>query len=280
MRQTANPLRAHSLQVTTTLATCWRIKRNDGSLEGYTTHDRPLEIDGLTFEPSGISQTDITSTRGFSVDTVELHGLLNDTEALQQRELRLLYDNAPLDVFDVNYEALPTEITPQTVLWAKTGIIGDVVKRRGRWFIELRQLLDLCRQNTVNKTSLLCRAEFGGPQCRADLTGRQFTGTVTGQSGASLATDITELTTNDLRNGRLDTSDGLSYDVINNAGPGITLADAPSLSLIGQTVTVTFGCNKFLDDCEKYGNVENYFGEPYVPTSDQWAAGFFTTVSV
>jgi uncharacterized phage protein (TIGR02218 family) len=234
----------------------------------------------VTFEPSGISATEISSTRAFTVDTVELHGLISNERALQQRELRQLYDYAPIDVFDVNYEALPADITPQTVLWAKTGIIGDVVKQRGKWFLELRQLLDLTRQTTVNRTSLLCRAEFGGPQCRADLTGRQFTGTVTTQNGTSLSVDITGLSNNDLRNGRLDTAGGLSFDIINNAGSGLTLADPPSTDLIGQTVTVTFGCNKMLDDCERYDNVVNYFGEPYVPTSDQWASGFFTTVSV
>ena len=43
-------LQAHLDSGATTLCTCWRVIRNDGSPLGSTDHDRDLEFDGTTFE--------------------------------------------------------------------------------------------------------------------------------------------------------------------------------------------------------------------------------------
>ena len=37
----------------TTLATCWRLTRGDGTVLGFTDHDCPLTFDGTAFAPAG-----------------------------------------------------------------------------------------------------------------------------------------------------------------------------------------------------------------------------------
>ena len=48
--KTASPaLLAHMAQGTTTIAWCWKVTRTDGEVFGFTSVDRDLTIDGVTY---------------------------------------------------------------------------------------------------------------------------------------------------------------------------------------------------------------------------------------
>ena len=52
MHDTTAAFSAHLQAPVTGLATCWRLRRRDGVTLGFTTHDRELEFEGLTYRPS------------------------------------------------------------------------------------------------------------------------------------------------------------------------------------------------------------------------------------
>lgn len=275
-----NILREHLIETVTTLATCWRVTRTDGVVVGFTSHDSSIEAGGLVFKASGVSQTDTAATMGLDVDTTEVHGLIDDEDGVPEQVLNKLYDGAKIDVFELNYKNPPAEITETSVIWVKSGVVGDAIRERGAWVIEARTLTDLLRQSNSVKTSRLCRAEFGDHNCRADLSQYRKSGFITGYSGRVVSINIPNLGVNDARRGLLELSNGVKFDIDSNTADRLTLTEPPAFDPTGLTGVVTFGCNKWITDCQKYNNMLNYYGEPYVPDSDDWVAGYFNTVNL
>lgn len=281
MRQVDDSLAAHLSLPVTNLTTCWRITPADGQTIGFTVHDENLIIDGVTYVSSGLSETRATNTTTMEVDNIEVHGLISSNDAAAAQLFSKAYDGAQVDVFQVDFTNPPTSITPSSVLWVRTGVLGDVDLSRGKWVIEVRGLLDYLTQSIGLKTSRLCRADFGDSNCRADLGQYRKTGTVTAYSGKSITVDVLGLQTGDLANGKLEfTNKGVAFDIENNSGTRLTLTEVIEFNPVGEAIRVTYGCNKWLDDCSKYNNVVNFYGEPYVPDVDDWAAGYFNTVSL
>lgn len=273
-------LQAHIDQSITTLATCWMIILRDSTIQGFTSHDQDLTFAGITFRSSGVSQTDVSSRMGIGTDNLEVHGLFNaePIESINSKQ----YDSAEVNIFEVNYNALPTAITSSSVLWIKSGIVGDVFLKQGSWVLEIRGYMQMLKQEIGVKTSALCRAEFGDADCRADLEQFKKIGTVVSIDRRIIITDISGLDPNDMRSGRLDViSKKISFDIVSSNENVFILSETPILDITGMSISATMGCNKSLQDCDRrFNNVANYFGEPYVPTSDEWAAGFNKTVSV
>ena len=82
MKQLPQSLQTHLDSGTTTLAWCWRLTRNDGTVFGFTDHDQPLTFDGTTFEPeSGFTASEIRSGSDLSVDAQEAEGVLTSSAA-------------------------------------------------------------------------------------------------------------------------------------------------------------------------------------------------------
>lgn len=278
MRITNAALTAHLEQNVRTLATCWLIELSDGTIEAYTSHDTDLTFAGHTFVKQGISQTNTTSKITIETDNLELHGLLEPESSFATVNSRK-YDDARVRVFEVNYMDLPSEITATSVLWVKTGILGDAFYEKGKWILEARGFKQLLKQTTGNKTTRLCRAEFGDHNCRADLTQFSKTGVVQTFTDRSIVTNISGLTSNEAKQGKIEfTESGIAYDVSGSSGGTFVLTEEIDFNPVGLEVLVTFGCNKWLDDCNKYNNIENFYGEPFIPTEDEWAAGYFTTI--
>ena len=66
-------LAAHLAGGVTTLANCWRLIRRDGTVQGFTDHDRDLAFDGTTFAArSGLGGAQATSELGLAVAASEV----------------------------------------------------------------------------------------------------------------------------------------------------------------------------------------------------------------
>lgn len=272
-------LKTHLKQDVLTLATCWKITRVDGAVECYTDHDIDLAFAGNTYVSSGISQT--TSSQGMTVRTnnLEVHGLIASTSPVSAVASKF-YDGAIVEVFQVNYKELPATVTKTSVLWIKSGVAGDIELKKGKWVIEVLDFMSALKQKIGEKTSRLCRAEFGDKNCRADLGLYSKTGTVTSASGKVISTDILGLGSNAAKEGKMTFENGVEFDIASSASGKLVLVEQPAFDSTGMDITVVFGCNHWITDCKHYNNMENYYGEPNMPTEDKWAAGFFETVIV
>ncbi|QJI53360.1 hypothetical protein vBAcoSR7M_38 [Alteromonas phage vB_AcoS-R7M] len=278
MRKVDAALETHLALSVRTMAACWLIEMVDGTYEAYTSHDTDLTFGGYTFVRRGVSQTNTSSKMEIETDNLELHGIIDPLASFATVNSRK-YDDARVKVFEVDYTNLPDQITTSSVLWIKIGVIGDAFYERGKWVMEARGFKQLLKQTTGNKTSRLCRAEFGDENCRADLTLYSHAGVVTAYSGKTLVTDITAMEANAAKQGKVTfTANDVAYDIVSSTGGSINLIEDVDFDPVGMSVLVVQGCNKWLDDCEKYTNAVNYYGEPYVPTEDEWAAGYFSTI--
>lgn len=273
-------LRDHLRETVKTMATCWRITRVDGQVEAYTTHDLDLKFAGNTYLSSGLSQTDTKSKMIMETDNLEVHGLLDTSSSFANIGSRV-YDGSRVEVFSVNYRDLPDEITKTSVLWIKKGVGGDLFYEKGKWILEVRGFKQILKQRTGSKTSRLCKAEFGDSNCRANLNLYSHSGVVTSYDGKTLITNITGLATGDAKQGKVTFDDlGVSFDVVENSGGTLVLPEEIGFNPIARSITVIQGCNKWVDDCNRYNNILNFYGEPHVPSEDQWAAGYFDTISI
>ena len=107
MRAIDEGLAAHIAGGVTTLARCWRIVRGDGTVLGFTDHDRALSFDGTDYEPAtGLDAGEDVSATGFAVGGQEVSGALS-SDRLDAGDLAAgLYDNAEVRDYLVNWTSL------------------------------------------------------------------------------------------------------------------------------------------------------------------------------
>jgi uncharacterized phage protein (TIGR02218 family) len=269
-------LAAHIASEVTTLATCWRVTRQDGAEFFFTDHDRDLAFDGQTYKAStGYSRTAISSEAGLAVDNLDVDGVF-DSEAITEEALRAgLFDHAEVRVFLVNW----TNLT-MGALKIRRGWFGEVtLSEQGTYHTELRGLAQALQQKLGEIYSPECRADLGDHRCRVDLSLWTRAGTVTATTDRAVFTAAVagDTTPDGWFNGGL-----LTWTTGANAGRSIEVkswtATTRRLELFlpmgypiaeGDTFSVYPGCDKRLETCiGRFGNILNFRGEPYVPGID------------
>ena len=89
-----------------TLATVWILTRLDGTVIGFTDHDRPLTLQGITCAPqTGLSPGAARAELGPRPGEAQMQGLL-DAEAVTEADIAAgLYDRASLAAWRVDWTA-------------------------------------------------------------------------------------------------------------------------------------------------------------------------------
>ncbi|NOZ66158.1 MAG: DUF2163 domain-containing protein, partial [Alphaproteobacteria bacterium] len=100
-------LKSHLAGEVTTMVTCWVITRRDGVRMGFTTHDKELEIDDLTFRPvNSFLPSSVSSTNSLNVDNLEVSAILS-SDGLTEKDIRAgLFDHGRISIFQVNWQDL------------------------------------------------------------------------------------------------------------------------------------------------------------------------------
>ncbi|MFQ6016787.1 MAG: DUF2163 domain-containing protein [Kiloniellaceae bacterium] len=171
MKSVSSGLAAHLGQAATSLATCWKVKRTDGTILGFTEHDRDLTIDladgdgPLTYAAAtGYTRTGIKTGADLKVDNLDVLGVL-DSAAITAADIRAgRYDFAEVKIFLVNWRDLA-----QGALKLRRGKIGEVSIRDDAFVAELRGLAQLYAQQVVELTTPACRADLGDARCQVRL---------------------------------------------------------------------------------------------------------------
>jgi len=173
MKSVSAGLAAHLAGDLTTLATCWKVKRTDGTVLGFTDHDADLAFDlgdgdGMVtyLAASGYLRTAIASSNALDVDNLEVEGILASA-TITDTDLRAgRYDSAQVKVFLVNWANLS-----DGALALKGGTIGEVtVTAPGGFRSELRGMVQAYAQGSVTETYTPdCRADLGDARCGVRL---------------------------------------------------------------------------------------------------------------
>ncbi|MDT0635105.1 DUF2163 domain-containing protein [Spectribacter hydrogenoxidans] len=97
----------HYAQRVTTLADCWKVTRQDGTVLAFTSHERDLTVDGVTYQAStSFTPSEANSSAELAVDTMELKSWLEGAGITAPDIEAGLYDGAMVENFEVDYTAV------------------------------------------------------------------------------------------------------------------------------------------------------------------------------
>jgi len=166
VKNISSALRNHLDEETTSLATCWRVIRKDGQEFYFTDHDRDILFEGNTYlAEASYLRTAVTSSASFSVDNVDLEGVLS-SDQISITDLRAgLFDYAEVRIFLVNWASIS-----DGALKMRRGWIGEVtLTEQGVFRAELRGLAQALDQKLGEMYQPECRADLGDSRCKVPV---------------------------------------------------------------------------------------------------------------
>lgn len=268
MKTVSTALNNHFAEGCTTLATCWKVTRTDSTVFGFTDHDSDLIVDGVTYKAAtGYSRTATQAKPDLSVDNLELEAAFSD-DAITLSDLRAgIWDSAEVLIFMVNWADLT-----QGSLILKRGTLGAVTYTENSYVAELRGMTQALSQKFLELYTPDCSADLGDSRCTKDISGLAESGTVTATGGNRYFTDSARTEADNYWKCGVVTwtsgaNSGRKMEVSSFASGVFTLFLAlPDNIEIGDTFTVTPGCDKTLATCrDVFNNVANFRGFPHLP---------------
>ncbi|HEX8534217.1 MAG TPA: DUF2163 domain-containing protein [Allosphingosinicella sp.] len=255
----------------TTLAFCWRLERRDGVCIGFTTHDREIVVDHLSYRAApGMLPSTISVSDGFEAHTLDVKGALT-SEAITAEDLELgRWDGAAVTIFMIDWEQ------PEAgQVYLASGTLGDVSAHSGGFTAELRGRTAMLDRPVVEQTSPECRAQLGDKRCRVDMAARVI---VTRIAAVADETPVevaeTSVEPNAYSYGRLrwlsGVNSGLESELVSSDGAVLRLREPPPFApSAGDLVEIREGCDKRFETCRaRFANSVNFRGEPYLPGMD------------
>jgi uncharacterized phage protein (TIGR02218 family) len=269
-------LTAHLATRKTTLAKCLLLDLRDGTSLGLTDHDRDItasfgDSPSILFRADvGAIPSSVSNSLGLDTDSLEVTGpvgsVVTRTGVLGGR-----YSRARVRVWDINW----SDTTQQAALLA--GRVGEARVEAGRFTLQVRSNADAYNQTIGRVISPYCSEQFGVGQCEATpLTYAAEVIAVTDDLRFTVSWTGATPTAANIRNGQVafDTGDlagTLPVEVFNLSGAVLELyqplVEAPQ---VGDTLTVTQGCDKTRPACKGFGQILNFGGFPDLVGTDDY----------
>lgn len=272
---TSPKFQAHLARTVTTLCYCWRVSLRDGTVFGFTDHDRAIDVDGTEFAPqTGFSASEARRSEGLGIDTTDMEGMLSSDRITERDILDGRYDGATVETLIVNWRE------PGEFAALSRATIGKITRADGKFVAELESFgrgLDLVSGRQVRRS---CDAQLGDARCGVSLEAFTATGEMVSFDGHDrmVVAGLDAHAAGWFANGVLTwTSGGMSgrservVDFRHDAA-GTTVVIWPSLSMLPQTgdaFSIVAGCDKRFATCKaKFGNALNFRGFPHLPGND------------
>jgi uncharacterized phage protein (TIGR02218 family) len=274
-------MQAHLDSGATTLCHCWKLTLHSGAVSGFTSHDRDLIFDGVTYSAlSGFEAGVIESSLGLNVDDLEVLGALS-AATLNEADLAAgKFDNAYVQIMRVNWQ----DVAQRVVL--ASGNLGEVRRGATGFHAEVRGLAHHLNQPRGRLFQYGCDVDLGGSKCGVNLTLPAYKGT-----GSVLSIPVAENSRRAFIAGSLGAfaggwftrgrilwtagaNNGLAMEVKEHilTGSVVTVElwlAMPQVIAPGDTFTITAGCDKQFGTCQaKFNNAVNYRGFHLMPGND------------
>lgn len=269
----------HLASGTTTLCRCWLVTRRDGQKFGFTDHDRTLVVAGQMFDPaSGFAASEMQSSLGLSVDTMEVDGALSSDRITDEDIALGLWDAADVEILLVNWRV------PAQRMILRRGILGEVSRGALAYQAEIRSLAHVLNQEQGRIYQRGCDTVLGSRRCGINLAGPAYhgAGIVTAAIDDRLlsVSGLNGFASGWFAHGVLTWTEGknagaaaeLRAHAVSNldGSVGLTLWQRAALSIeSGDRFTVTAGCDRTFDMCSsRFSNSLNFQGFPHMPGND------------
>jgi hypothetical protein len=144
-----------------TLATCWKVTLQDGTILGFTDHNQNLLVAGVTYVATvGYSASELQSNDQLSVDNVSLIGNMDGTLIVSDQIRAGRWDYAQVEVFRVNHQDLTMGTIPM-----RKGRLGET--KQGNIVIEseLRGQTQFLQQSIGRLYQPTCDTNLYSPVC-------------------------------------------------------------------------------------------------------------------
>lgn len=276
MKTISAGLQAHLESGATTLALCVKLTRLDGTIFGFTDHDRELVVDGVTYVPThGADASAIETQAGLNVDQLEMRGFL-DLLGVHEADISAgRWDYADVRVFAVNWANLA-----HGTMKLRRGRMGEISVTND-YTTDLRGLAQHLQQTILELAGETCAADLFDARCKIVATEgvfkfsgvavstivqaqRQFTAAALGQAVDFFTAGEVLFTSGP--------NAGLGMEIKTHASGGnILLTEAlPYEIQVGNLFTIFAGCRKrYTEDCKtKFNNGINFRGFPHLPGRD------------
>lgn len=277
MKSLSPAFQAHLDSGTTTLCHCWRLERRDGTVFGFTDHDRDLSFSGTLFEAAaGFTASAVSSSSGLAVDNLDVVGALNSSR-LEDGDLAAgLYDDAEIEIWRVNWQA------PEQRVLLRKGNLGEIQRGAQGFTAEVRGLSHRLNQPTGRLYQYACDADVGDTRCGISLAHGVFTGSGT----VTAVTDNREIMVSGLdayddtwfARGLVTFTSGANQGEVlevkrHGSKAGIVVLElwqAPTEQIeTGATFSARAGCDKQFATCrDKFSNALRFRGFPHMPGND------------
>jgi uncharacterized phage protein (TIGR02218 family) len=277
MKTLSANLKAHLQGETLTVCTLWKITRADGQVFGFTDNSRNVVYSGVTYEAAtGHTPSNVRTSADFAVDNLEVESVL-DSATITVADIEAgLWDYAEVTIMIVNYLSLA-----DGHMTLRRGWLGNVRTGRSSFVAELRGMLQPLQQVIGRAFTAGCNADLGDSRCGIVLGSYTIAGTVTAVTDRRTFVDSGQASSSGYFDGGLLTwtsgdNDTYSMEVKTFAAGGAFVLQQPMPNdvQIGDTFQVYAGCDKSLATCrDKFDNVVNFRGFPYVPGQDRMVAG-------
>ena len=254
-----------------------------GSVWRWTSHDRDLTVGGNVYIAApGVERSAILTRADLSVPSVELRALEHAIEAE-------IIDRGWVDNANITISVVDSDTPSGGTMVIFSGTLGQVQRTREGYEVEGRGQSQRLSQQIGEFYSRECRADLGDARCKVDLSAYTYTGyvgTLDGDRGFEPFVTEHQGTTYPTGTAFSEPEGWFDQGVLTWAsGENVGLSmevhsytqapnprrmnlylPPPSPITIGDAFTVYAGCNKLITTCrDKFGNVVNFRGEPYVP---------------
>ncbi len=277
MKAIPSALAAHLATGATTLAYCWRVTRRDGTVLGFTEHDRDIAYAGTVFSAStGFTASEIQQSLDLSVDNMAATGALSAAALSETDILAGRYDDAAVDLFWVNW-ADPTQ-----GIAVASGNLGEVTRAGLAFTAEFRSVANRLNQTLGTTCERVCAAQLGDARCKVDLTAAGFRASVAAQTAGAVSeitvTGLSAFAPDWFSLGTLTFTTGANAGLVleikahgRTSGVDVLQLWGPTAFpvAVGDAATAAAGCRKTLSICQsKFNNVPNFRGYPFIPGAD------------
>ncbi|BBE72045.1 DUF2163 domain-containing protein [Oharaeibacter diazotrophicus] len=259
----------------TTLATCFVARLADGTVMGFTDHDRTLMVDGVACEPaSGFDRSVAGRGADFAVGEEEIAGALTSDRITEADLADGRWDGARVEVHLVDSSE------PEARMPVRTATLGEAVRADGAFRAELRGPAHALGQPIGRVFTRTCDAALGDARCGVDLSTFTTAATVTAVDAAGRITvaGAEALPERWFAGGTATVTAGP------RAGFALAIADhfpedgatvlvpwrAPATPLeAGTALALVAGCDKRFETCrDRFANADAFRGFPHMPGQD------------